>query len=244
MSKKPNKKSPQRRYDGPMTGGMKFFLAGCVAELYLLIIRRFYINGTLDQVLAWYSYLKIFAAVGAVVAIVGAVLAFVWKQDKKRREIAWYVLGGGLFLGIASAAVAWNMNALSILTALVPVVLVLDVLWSLFDHDSALSLTALAGGFVAAWLCRHGAGGLSGLAVKGAVVLFVAALALLAAALRGGKLGSFISADAHKTIFVSCAIAAVGAAASLVSAAIAYYAMWVLAAVIFCMAVYYTVRQL
>ena len=106
MSKKPNKKSPQRRYDGPMTGGMKFFLAGCVAERYLLIIRRFYINGTLDQVLAWYSYLKIFAAAGAVVAIVGAVLAFVWKQDKKRREIAWYVLGGGLFLGIASAAVA------------------------------------------------------------------------------------------------------------------------------------------
>ena len=31
---------PVKRED-PMTGAMKFFLAGLVAELYLLIIRRF-----------------------------------------------------------------------------------------------------------------------------------------------------------------------------------------------------------
>ena len=41
MSKNPNKKAVQK--DEPMNGAMKFFLAGCVAELYLLIIRRFYV---------------------------------------------------------------------------------------------------------------------------------------------------------------------------------------------------------
>lgn len=50
--------------DEPMTGAMKFFLAGCVAELYLLVIRRFYVNGTLEQVIAWDDYLKVFACVG------------------------------------------------------------------------------------------------------------------------------------------------------------------------------------
>ena len=42
MAKNPNKKVAPK--DEPMNGAMKFFLAGCVAELYLLILRRFYIN--------------------------------------------------------------------------------------------------------------------------------------------------------------------------------------------------------
>lgn len=244
MSKKPNKKAQSGKYDGPMTGGMKFFLAGCVAELYLLIIRRFYINGTINQVLAWYDYLKVIAIIGAVVAVIGLVLSIQWKTNKKRREIGWYVLGGGAFAGIASALVWWNMSTLTMLTTLVPVVLVLDILWALFDRDSALALTVLAGGIVAAWLCRRGSAGTSALMIKAAVVVFAVALVGLVIALKQEKLKKWISADAHKTIFVSCAIAAVGALASLVSTTIAYYAMWVLAAVIFCMAVYYTVRQL
>ena len=51
MPKHPNSKSKQVKRDEPMTGAMKFFLAGCVAELYLLIVRRFYINGTMDQMI-------------------------------------------------------------------------------------------------------------------------------------------------------------------------------------------------
>ena len=243
MSKKPNKKAASR-YDGPMTAGMKFFLAGCVAELYLLIIRRFYINGTINQVLAWYDYLKVIAIAGAVVAVIGAVLSAKWKADKKRRVMGWYILGGGAFAAIASGLVVWNMSSLTMLTTLVPVVLVLDILWSLFDRDSALALTVLAGGFVAAWLCRRGSAGTAGLVVKAGAVVFAAALAALVVALKQGKLKKGFSADAHKTTFISCAIAAVGALVSLVSTTVAYYAMWALAAVIFCMAVYYTVRQL
>ena len=240
MSKKPNKKAQGSKYDSPMTGGMKFFLAGCVGELYLLIIRRFYINGTIDQVLAWRDYLIVIAIAGAVAAVAGLALSLKWKADKKRREIGWYVLGGGAFAAAASGLVWWNMSTLTMLTTLVPVVLVLDILWALFDRDSALALTVLAGGIVAAWLCRRS----GALVIKAAVVVFAAALAALVAALKQGKLKKWISAEAHKTVFVSCAIAAVGALASLVSTTVAYYAMWVLAAVIFCTAVYYTVRQL
>ena len=49
MAKNPNGKSKQVKNDAPMNGAMKFFLTGCVAELYLLVVRRFYINGTAVQ---------------------------------------------------------------------------------------------------------------------------------------------------------------------------------------------------
>ena len=49
MAKNPNRKGrASRKRDEPMNGAMKFFLAGCVAELYLLIIRRFYVNADSD----------------------------------------------------------------------------------------------------------------------------------------------------------------------------------------------------
>ena len=48
MAKNPNKKVAPK--DEPMNGAMKFFLAGCVAELYLLILRRFYINADSEPV--------------------------------------------------------------------------------------------------------------------------------------------------------------------------------------------------
>ena len=53
MAKNPNRKPNPAKKDDSMPGAMKFFLAGCVAELYLLVVRRFYVNGTLEKVVAW-----------------------------------------------------------------------------------------------------------------------------------------------------------------------------------------------
>ena len=74
MAKNPNSRPRPAKREEPMNGAMKFFLAGCVAELYLLIIRRFYINGTGKQVVAWDSYLIGLAWAGVAVAAIGAVL--------------------------------------------------------------------------------------------------------------------------------------------------------------------------
>lgn len=243
MSKKSNKRTVSAKYNGPMTGGMKFFLAGCFAQLYLLIIRRFYINGTLDQVLAWDAYLlKAFTAAGAVAAVAG--LAVLLRRRANCRALGWYLLGGGAFMALSTGLVIWNMNALSLLISLVPVVLVLDVLWFFFDRDSSLALTALAGALVVVWVCRRGAMGSAGLALKGAAAVYLAVLAVLVVLLKSGKLSKCFPAGGHKMIYTACALSALGVAAALVSPAAAYYAMWGLAAVAFCMAVYYTVRQL
>ena len=52
MSKNPVSKSKPVKGNEPLRAALKFFAAGCVAELYLLLIRRFYVNGTVDQLLA------------------------------------------------------------------------------------------------------------------------------------------------------------------------------------------------
>lgn len=242
MSKKPIKKSS--RYDGPMTAGMKFFLAGCVAELYLLVIRRFYVNGTIDQMLAWHEHLLLLVALGMAALTVGLVLMNRAKENKAKKELAWYFLGGGAFVAIASGLIRHNMSALSILTTLVPVVLVIDVLWWLFDRDSALSLTALAAALLVVWMCRRGAVGISGLLVKALGAACIAALVIIPLLVKNGKLAKLISSEGHKMVYAACLISAAGVAAALVSATLAYYVMWVLAAAMFCLAVYYTVRQL
>ena len=90
------------------------------------------------------------------------------------------------------------------------------------------------------WLLRRS----GNLAVKGLAAVFMVALAGLVGAMKQGKLAKVISADGQKMALTSCGIAAVSVVAALVSGSMAYYAMWVLAIVVFGLAVYYTVKQL
>ena len=96
MPKNPNNQSKPVKGTETMNGAMKLFLAGLVAELYLLIIRRFYVTGTAVQMIAWFDYLVYLAAAGGVVFLAGLALAAAWRKDKKKRTIAWYITGRGL----------------------------------------------------------------------------------------------------------------------------------------------------
>ena len=71
MSKNPVSKSKPVKRNEPMRNALKFFVAGCVAEIYLLVIRRFYVNGTVEQLLACDAALPYLMGVGAAVAVVG-----------------------------------------------------------------------------------------------------------------------------------------------------------------------------
>ena len=85
MSKNPVSKSKPVKRNEPMHNALKFFLAGCVAEIYLLVIRRFYVNGTANELLACDAALPYLMAAGAAVAVIGLVLGIVWRQQTKRR---------------------------------------------------------------------------------------------------------------------------------------------------------------
>ena len=125
MAKNPNKKvSPK---DEPMNGAMKFFLASCVAELYLLILRRFYINADSELTrIAWYDhYLWTLAGIGAGVLAVGVIAALVLRSSAKKQKSAWILAAAGAFVGAATALVRWNMATLSFMTIVVPVIMLL-----------------------------------------------------------------------------------------------------------------------
>ena len=235
MAKNPNKKVAPK--DEPMNGAMKFFLAGCVAELYLLILRRFYINADSELTrIAWYDhYLWTLAGIGAGVLAVGVIAALVLRGSAKKQKSAWILAAAGAFVGAATALVRLNMATLSFMTIVVPVIMLLGILWALYDRECALALTVLGASLFVLWgVRRYGSSMYVGTTVKICVVIYLVLLAALAVLTKTGKL----------KVYAACGLSALALLASLLGGGISYYAMWALAAVVFALAVYYTVKQL
>ena len=247
MPKHPNSKSKQVKRDEPMTGAMKFFLAGCVAELYLLIIRRFYVKSPDIVKILWYDrYLWVLLGVGAAILVAGVVGGLLLRGDKKKRTIAWCVAAAGAFLGGAAGLIRWNASTLTLLTVVVPVVMVLGVLWNLYDRECALSLTILGASLIALWICRKQLYSVYlGTYVRIFAVVYILVLIAVALLTKQGKLKKLLPASADPLpVYVACGLSAVAMLGTLFSSIVAYYAMWALAIVVFGLAVYYTVKQL
>ena len=247
MPKHPNSKSKQVKRDEPMTGAMKFFLAGCVAELYLLIIRRFYVKSPDIVKILWYDrYLWVLLGVGAAILVAGVVGGLLLRGDKKKRTIAWCVAAAGAFLGGAAGLIRWNASTLTLLTVVVPVVMVLGVLWNLYDRECALSLTILGASLIALWICRKQMYSMFlGTHVKIFAVVYILVLIAVALLTKQGKLKKLLPASADPLpVYVACGLSSVAMLGTLFSSIVAYYAMWALAIVVFGLAVYYTVKQL
>ena len=226
-----------------------------MAELYLLIVRRLYVNGNAQQQIDWYDkYLWVLAGLGAVVLILGVILSVMWKAERKKRVAGWYTAGGGAFLAVSALMIrALNASAVTLLSVVVPVAMLLVVLWSLYDRECAVALTILGVSLIFVWICRRMFFNIYyGTLVRVAAVLFLVLLAAAAFLSRkadrnGGKLGKvrLLPSDADLLpIYTACGLSAAAVAAALVSVNVAYYAMWALAVVVFALAVYYTVKQL
>ena len=94
------------------------------------------------------------------------------------------------------------------------------------------------------------------LVVAGIVLLFASlipgldllswvALIVLAVLTKQGKTGKLLPETAERLpVYISCGLSAVALLAALAIPGAAYYAIWAMAAVIFALAVYYTVKQL
>ena len=245
MPKNSNNKPIKR--DAPMTAAMKFFLAGCVAELYLLIVRRFYANGNAFQQIAWFDhYLFYLMGAGAVLLLIGAVCAILWRADKKKLVPSLSLAAAGAFLALSAVLIRWNVATLTLMTVVVPVVMLLGILWSLYDRECALALTILGITLIVLWVCRRaGASQFVGIYVKVISVIYLLLVAAIALLVKQGKLRKLLPANADPLpVYIACGLSVVAIAAGLVSAMVTYYVMWVLAIVVFALAVYYTVKQL
>ena len=239
MSKNPNKKAVQK--DEPMNGAMKFFLAGCVAELYLLILRRFYVNANSDVArFAWYDhYLWLLSGIGVIASIA-------LRKNVKTRKNGWIAAAAGAFVAAATLLVRWNMATLSFMTTVVPVIMLLVILWALYDRECAMALTVLGASLFVLWgFRRYGASMYVGTAVKVCVAVYLVVLAALAWLTKSGKLSRILSPKADKLpVYAACGLSGLALLAAFLGTGVSYYAMWALAAVVFALAVYYTVKQL
>lgn len=257
MRTDPNTPKRSKKND-PFGSTLQLFLASCAAEIYVLAIRRYYINGTVNQVIAWDDVLKGTIYVGLAVAAVGLILGLSLRKAGKAapwvRHSGWWVMGLGLFL-TASGWISREVYAtgVTMMCVVVPMVMLLGILWLLYERECFMTLSILGASILAVWICRHGVGNLTWntYVLVGAVVYLIL-LGLIALATRkaeksDGKTQKFriLPSDADTLpIYVSCGVSAVAVAISLFSTVAAYYIMWTLAVIIFALAVYYTVRQL
>ena len=246
MAKNPNGK-PMKR-DNSLYGATLFFFAACLAEAYLLVLRKYYIHGdVVTQALVWHERLKIFAGLGAAVLVLGVVLSVLWKADERKRLVGWCLTGAGAFFGLGSILIRmYQEPAVMLLSVVVPVMMVLSVLWAFYDRECSVALTALSASMIVLWVCRRLFSSLTmGVPVKVLSVVYVLLLGGLCYLAKNGKLGKLLPANADlMPIYAAGGLSAAAILLSLFSAAVAYYAMWALGIVFFALAVYYTVKQL
>jgi len=256
MSQKPNHKNNRAKQNsGSMNGASGILIFGCLAEMYLLLLRKFYINGTLEQVVAWDSYLTVILYASLAVLAVGLVLGLVFRKEKGwKGKTGWILFAAGVFLAASSWLVQkFVYTALTPLCIIVPVTMVLGILWRLYDQECAYALTILGATVLVLWTCRKGLGTMMwngktmAVAVVYLAVMAAAAVLFWKAGKAGGMLGKIRLLPAGADVMpvcVACGVSLVAVALALISSTVAYYAMWAVCIVIFALAVYYTVRQL
>lgn len=256
MAQKPNKKGNARAQKADsVNSAVKFLLAGCLAEAYLLVLRKYFINGKLEQVVQWDGYLQIIVYAGLIIAAAGLALGLVFRKEKSWKQSAgWTLLGAGAFLAVASWLVRnYVYTAITPLCIIVPVVMLLGILWRLYDRECVYSLSVLGVTVLVLWLCRKGLGTVVwNTKVLIAAVLYLAVMAVAGVLFwKAGKANGMLGnvrmlpkgADAMP-VYASCVLSLAAVAVGLVSTTAAYYAIWAVCLVIFALAVYYTVRQL
>ena len=246
MAKNPNEKSMKR--DNSLYGATLFFLAACLAECYLLVLRKYYIHGdVVTEALVWYDRLLIFAGLGAAVLVLGVVLSVLWKANDRKRILGWALSALGGFFAVGSMlARIYVEPAVTLLSVVVPVLMVLTVIWAFYDRECSVALTALCGTMIILWVCRRLFNNLTmGVTVKVLSVVYVLLLAGLCWLAKNKKLGKLLPPDADLLpIYAATGLSAAAVVLALFSASVAYYAMWALGIVVFALAVYYTVKQL
>lgn len=252
---KKNKAEELRRNNAPLNGALKFFIGGCLAEIYLLMVRKYYINGNVDQMLGWDAAMPTLMGIGAAVLALGVILTIVWRKTSGwKRTLAWTVVFAGLFFSAGNWLVkAVYPSGAVILSVITASVMLLGVLWCLYARDCFYAMTVLGTGLFATWVCRHGMDNIfwRSYVIAGACVYFVllAAVALTARKVEraDGMMGAIrvLPQNTDCTIlFVTCGLSAAATVLSLFSAVAAYYVLWTLGIAIFILAVFYTVKEL
>ena len=162
-----------------------------------------------------------------------------------------WLLGLGLFFGVSSLLMrrVYPMGT-TVMCILVPVLMLLAVVFLLYQHEFAVQAIALTLAIASAVLLNHGSSSMPALvtAFCWAAMVLVAALLVLTVMLQkheGSYKGTAIF-PAKTNYALTCAVLVLSIAAIAVSlfAGLAYYVIWGAAVLLFVLAVWYTVKML
>lgn len=230
------------------------FLLGLAAECYLFLVYRGYAWGSVGSMLVWHKVLTVLIWLGLAALIIGAVAAFVKREDRKIRKLMTWVAGVGAFFLVSGWVVTrffTNGVGVTAMCILVPIAAVLALIYLLYQHECALCSVMLSGALFSVWLRGASAGSaawnvpvMAGCVVV--AVLLVAVLLLSGKARKaGGKLFGVRVFSVECDYRIVYAVLAVAAAAVLLVAflpAISYYLVWGLGVLLFAELVFYTTK--
>ena len=127
-----------------LNSALTLFTAGFIAEFYLLLINQYFVKGSVDQVVAIAGYLEVMAIVGAAAFGAGVVLTAMRRKWTRFAAAGKWLLGLGLFFGVSSLLMrrVYPMGT-TVMCILVPVLMLLAVVFLLYQHEFAVQTIAL-----------------------------------------------------------------------------------------------------
>ena len=253
MAQKSNDKRALRREKSErnMNRAVILLIAGLVAEWYLLMADRYFVRGTIDQVVGWADCLEALVWVGLGLLAAGVVLLALRGKKPRLGKAGWALAGVGAFFAFSSAVMRYIYPlGVTVMCVLVPVLLILGIICLFYQAEFAIQAAALALALGALVLLNRS----DSTRVKACAVfaiLGVAALCVFSLALeknggmfgKGGKRTRIIGANTdYRLLFGVLALCLVAVLAALFAPAVAFYGTWALAVVAFVLAVYYTIK--
>ena len=170
-----------------LNSALTLFTAGFIAEFYLLLINQYFVKGSVDQVVAIAGYLEVMAIVGAAAFGAGVVLTVMRRKWTRFAAAGKWLLGLGLFFGVSSLLMrrVYPMGT-TVMCILVPVLMLLAVVFLLYQHEFAVQTIALTLAIASAVLLNHGSSSMPALvtAFCWAAMVLVAALLVLTVMLQ------------------------------------------------------------
>lgn len=253
------KKAAQRKQeDASLNRVLIWFGGAVVAEALMLLVRRFYLNYTVKEIMLAYHLEKVIHTliyVGAAGFAVSLVWAIVAAKLHKSAALPHALTVIFALTGVFSK-VTWQYRdgGVNLICVLIPVATILALVYYLYQRECFLSIVLSSAGVLGLWIYRRANGGHTAvvygyLAVLAAVLVAAVLLTLVmqkkhgSVVWRGKPVAVFSRNAAYVPVYVTAGIVAVALAAGVAAGmAVAYYLMLGLVAWIFVLAVYFTVR--
>ena len=226
-----------------------------VAEIYFLLCYRFFVQGTMQTLVSMSRVIGVVGWIGLAALIVGVIAAIVRRRKRFGHAGAWLALLGAVLFAGGRLMLAVYPTGTTVMCVAVPLLALAGFVYYLYQKEFFCAGLGMGLAVVGMWFARRAANGaaLGGMALVVEAVLVVLVLVLLgisvAAGRNGGKWGkgekarSLFSGTTHYgVLYGALVIAAVILLLGTFVPAITLYLMWIGIALLFVLAVYYTIH--